>query len=162
MIHLWVCDLLYYCLALVFVCVCVCVCNLSISPTEWVCFLERWPVFSPLSSSHLSLCCSCHFISQLPIGPLTKEYGKAVVFIHSLSSLLPQMYWFFSVCVCVYVSVCWYVCASYFLRVRTRVHSNCSVFVSACRKPEDLSREVIQIQQREIALKEKNYTLNSR
>uniref|UniRef100_A0A669CIQ8 Mitotic spindle assembly checkpoint protein MAD1 n=1 Tax=Oreochromis niloticus TaxID=8128 RepID=A0A669CIQ8_ORENI len=30
------------------------------------------------------------------------------------------------------------------------------------RKPEDLSREVIQIQQREIALKEQNYTLNSR
>ncbi|XP_041642290.1 mitotic spindle assembly checkpoint protein MAD1 [Cheilinus undulatus] len=30
------------------------------------------------------------------------------------------------------------------------------------RKPEDLSREVIQIQQREIALKELNYTLNSR
>ncbi|XP_044203477.1 mitotic spindle assembly checkpoint protein MAD1 [Thunnus albacares] len=29
------------------------------------------------------------------------------------------------------------------------------------RKPEDLSREVIQIQQREIALKEQNYTLNS-
>uniref|UniRef100_A0A3Q3KED3 Mitotic spindle assembly checkpoint protein MAD1 n=1 Tax=Monopterus albus TaxID=43700 RepID=A0A3Q3KED3_MONAL len=30
------------------------------------------------------------------------------------------------------------------------------------RKPEDLSREVIQIQQREIALKEQNYILNSR
>ncbi|KAM8772909.1 mitotic spindle assembly checkpoint protein MAD1 [Acanthopagrus schlegelii] len=30
------------------------------------------------------------------------------------------------------------------------------------RKPEDLSREVIQIQQREFALKEQNYTLNSR
>uniref|UniRef100_A0A672Z5E7 Mitotic spindle assembly checkpoint protein MAD1 n=1 Tax=Sphaeramia orbicularis TaxID=375764 RepID=A0A672Z5E7_9TELE len=30
------------------------------------------------------------------------------------------------------------------------------------RKPEDLSREVIQIQQREITLKEQNYTLNSR
>ncbi|KAM9769739.1 mitotic spindle assembly checkpoint protein MAD1 isoform 1-T2 [Menidia menidia] len=30
------------------------------------------------------------------------------------------------------------------------------------RKPEDLSREVIQIQQREIALKEQNYRLNSR
>ncbi|KAM3865165.1 mitotic spindle assembly checkpoint protein MAD1 [Diretmus argenteus] len=30
------------------------------------------------------------------------------------------------------------------------------------RKPEDLSREVIQIQQREIALKEQNYTLTSR
>ncbi|XP_059903734.1 mitotic spindle assembly checkpoint protein MAD1 [Gadus macrocephalus] len=30
------------------------------------------------------------------------------------------------------------------------------------RKPEDLSREVIQIQQREIALKEQNYTLSSR
>lgn len=30
------------------------------------------------------------------------------------------------------------------------------------RKPEDLSREVIQIQQREIALKEQNYTLHSR
>ncbi|XP_032384534.1 mitotic spindle assembly checkpoint protein MAD1 [Etheostoma spectabile] len=30
------------------------------------------------------------------------------------------------------------------------------------RKPEDLSREVIQIQQREIALKEQNYNLNSR
>ncbi|XP_058497469.1 mitotic spindle assembly checkpoint protein MAD1 [Solea solea] len=30
------------------------------------------------------------------------------------------------------------------------------------RKPDDLSREVIQIQQREIALKEQNYTLNSR
>ncbi|XP_069024425.1 mitotic spindle assembly checkpoint protein MAD1 [Embiotoca jacksoni] len=30
------------------------------------------------------------------------------------------------------------------------------------RKPEDLSREVIQIQQREIALKEESYTLNSR
>ncbi|XP_061686294.1 mitotic spindle assembly checkpoint protein MAD1 [Syngnathoides biaculeatus] len=30
------------------------------------------------------------------------------------------------------------------------------------RKPEDLSREVIQIQQREISLKEQNYTLNSR
>ncbi|XP_077574300.1 mitotic spindle assembly checkpoint protein MAD1 [Stigmatopora nigra] len=30
------------------------------------------------------------------------------------------------------------------------------------RKPEDLSREVIQIQQREIVLKEQNYTLNSR
>ncbi|CAJ1054017.1 mitotic spindle assembly checkpoint protein MAD1 [Xyrichtys novacula] len=30
------------------------------------------------------------------------------------------------------------------------------------RKPEDLSREVNQIQQREIALKEQNYTLNSR
>uniref|UniRef100_A0A8C4HZ42 Mitotic spindle assembly checkpoint protein MAD1 n=1 Tax=Dicentrarchus labrax TaxID=13489 RepID=A0A8C4HZ42_DICLA len=30
------------------------------------------------------------------------------------------------------------------------------------KKPEDLSREVIQIQQREIALKEQNYTLNSR
>ncbi|KAK5865547.1 hypothetical protein PBY51_019812 [Eleginops maclovinus] len=30
------------------------------------------------------------------------------------------------------------------------------------RKPEDLSREVIHIQQREIALKEQNYTLNSR
>ncbi|XP_034044169.1 mitotic spindle assembly checkpoint protein MAD1 [Thalassophryne amazonica] len=30
------------------------------------------------------------------------------------------------------------------------------------RKPEDLSREVIQIQQREIALKEQNYTLDSR
>lgn len=29
------------------------------------------------------------------------------------------------------------------------------------RKPEDLSREVIQIQQREITLKEQNYTLNS-
>ncbi|KAF7661647.1 hypothetical protein LDENG_00257180 [Lucifuga dentata] len=29
-------------------------------------------------------------------------------------------------------------------------------------KPEDLSREVIQIQQREITLKEQNYTLNSR
>uniref|UniRef100_A0A674PJ29 Mitotic spindle assembly checkpoint protein MAD1 n=1 Tax=Takifugu rubripes TaxID=31033 RepID=A0A674PJ29_TAKRU len=34
--------------------------------------------------------------------------------------------------------------------------------VSVCRKPEDLSREVIQIQQREFALKEQNYTLNSR
>uniref|UniRef100_A0AAQ5ZAD5 Mitotic spindle assembly checkpoint protein MAD1 n=1 Tax=Amphiprion ocellaris TaxID=80972 RepID=A0AAQ5ZAD5_AMPOC len=31
-----------------------------------------------------------------------------------------------------------------------------------CAKPEDLSREVIQIQQREIALKEQNYTLHSR
>uniref|UniRef100_A0A7N6BZS1 Mitotic spindle assembly checkpoint protein MAD1 n=1 Tax=Anabas testudineus TaxID=64144 RepID=A0A7N6BZS1_ANATE len=31
-----------------------------------------------------------------------------------------------------------------------------------CVKPEDLSREVIQIQQREITLKEQNYTLNSR
>ncbi|XP_053712054.1 mitotic spindle assembly checkpoint protein MAD1 [Synchiropus splendidus] len=30
------------------------------------------------------------------------------------------------------------------------------------RKPEDLSREVIQIQQREITLKEQNYSLNSR
>ncbi|XP_035493393.1 mitotic spindle assembly checkpoint protein MAD1 [Scophthalmus maximus] len=30
------------------------------------------------------------------------------------------------------------------------------------RKPDDLSREVIQIQQREIALKEQNYSLNSR
>ncbi|KAM6940455.1 mitotic spindle assembly checkpoint protein MAD1 [Xenentodon cancila] len=30
------------------------------------------------------------------------------------------------------------------------------------RKPEDLSREVIQIQKREIALKEQNYTLSSR
>ncbi|XP_035992565.1 mitotic spindle assembly checkpoint protein MAD1 [Fundulus heteroclitus] len=30
------------------------------------------------------------------------------------------------------------------------------------RKPEDLSREVIQIQQKEIALKEQNYTLSSR
>uniref|UniRef100_A0A8C5FYF9 Mitotic spindle assembly checkpoint protein MAD1 n=1 Tax=Gouania willdenowi TaxID=441366 RepID=A0A8C5FYF9_GOUWI len=30
------------------------------------------------------------------------------------------------------------------------------------RKPEDLSREVIQIQQKEIALKEQNYALNSR
>lgn len=30
------------------------------------------------------------------------------------------------------------------------------------RKPDDLSREVIQIQQREIALKEQNYTLTSR
>ncbi|XP_061882563.1 mitotic spindle assembly checkpoint protein MAD1 [Entelurus aequoreus] len=30
------------------------------------------------------------------------------------------------------------------------------------RKPEDLSREVIQIQQREITLQEENYTLNSR
>uniref|UniRef100_H3CS51 Mitotic spindle assembly checkpoint protein MAD1 n=1 Tax=Tetraodon nigroviridis TaxID=99883 RepID=H3CS51_TETNG len=30
------------------------------------------------------------------------------------------------------------------------------------RKPEDLSREVIQIQQREFALKEQNYTLSSR
>uniref|UniRef100_A0A3P8UR86 Mitotic arrest deficient 1 like 1 n=1 Tax=Cynoglossus semilaevis TaxID=244447 RepID=A0A3P8UR86_CYNSE len=30
------------------------------------------------------------------------------------------------------------------------------------RKPDDLSREVVQIQQREIALKEQNYTLNSR
>ncbi|XP_073333414.1 mitotic spindle assembly checkpoint protein MAD1 [Pagrus major] len=30
------------------------------------------------------------------------------------------------------------------------------------RKPEDLSREVIQIQQREFTLKEQNYTLNSR
>lgn len=30
------------------------------------------------------------------------------------------------------------------------------------KKPEDLSREVIQIQQREITLKEQNYTLNSR
>lgn len=35
-------------------------------------------------------------------------------------------------------------------------------YVSVCRKPEDLSREVIQIQQREFALKEQNYTLNSR
>lgn len=30
------------------------------------------------------------------------------------------------------------------------------------RKPEDLSREVLQIQQREISLKEQNYSLNSR
>lgn len=34
--------------------------------------------------------------------------------------------------------------------------------VCVCRKPEDLSREVIQIQQREFALKEQNYTLSSR
>uniref|UniRef100_A0A672Z588 Mitotic spindle assembly checkpoint protein MAD1 n=1 Tax=Sphaeramia orbicularis TaxID=375764 RepID=A0A672Z588_9TELE len=33
---------------------------------------------------------------------------------------------------------------------------------SVTEKPEDLSREVIQIQQREITLKEQNYTLNSR
>lgn len=31
-----------------------------------------------------------------------------------------------------------------------------------CRKPEDLSSEVIQIHQREIVLKEQNYALNSR
>ncbi|XP_016375350.1 mitotic spindle assembly checkpoint protein MAD1-like [Sinocyclocheilus rhinocerous] len=33
--------------------------------------------------------------------------------------------------------------------------------VSGIRKPEDLSREVIQIQQRELNLKQQNYTLNS-
>uniref|UniRef100_A0A3Q0QRH1 Mitotic spindle assembly checkpoint protein MAD1 n=1 Tax=Amphilophus citrinellus TaxID=61819 RepID=A0A3Q0QRH1_AMPCI len=43
--------------------------------------------------------------------------------------------------------------------VCTHLYANCSV-PCVCRKPEDLSREVIQIQQREIALKEQNYTLN--
>uniref|UniRef100_A0A3P8NP50 Mitotic arrest deficient 1 like 1 n=1 Tax=Astatotilapia calliptera TaxID=8154 RepID=A0A3P8NP50_ASTCA len=46
--------------------------------------------------------------------------------------------------------------------VCTHLYANCSVLCLVCRKPEDLSREVIQIQQREIALKEQNYTLNSR
>ena len=30
------------------------------------------------------------------------------------------------------------------------------------RKPEDLSREVVQIQQRELSLKQQNYTLTSK
>ncbi|CAM9201073.1 unnamed protein product [Lampetra planeri] len=34
--------------------------------------------------------------------------------------------------------------------------------LSSVQKPDDLSREVIQIQQREITLNEQNYTLNSR
>uniref|UniRef100_A0A3B5QMP8 Mitotic spindle assembly checkpoint protein MAD1 n=1 Tax=Xiphophorus maculatus TaxID=8083 RepID=A0A3B5QMP8_XIPMA len=38
---------------------------------------------------------------------------------------------------------------------------NC-LALCVCRKPEDLSREVIQIQHREIALKEQNYTLSIR
>lgn len=134
----------------VFLCVCVCVfCNPSVSPKEWVCFVKLWPVFSPLSSTHLSLCCSCHFISQLPTGRLTKEYGKAVVSIYSLSFLLSLLYRFFIVCVCEFVCFCSHVYAKLFC-------------VSVRRKPEDLSREVIQIQQREFALKEQNYTLNSR
>uniref|UniRef100_A0A669D5P4 Mitotic spindle assembly checkpoint protein MAD1 n=1 Tax=Oreochromis niloticus TaxID=8128 RepID=A0A669D5P4_ORENI len=37
-----------------------------------------------------------------------------------------------------------------------------NIDIKRSMKPEDLSREVIQIQQREIALKEQNYTLNSR
>uniref|UniRef100_A0A8C5D6X7 Mitotic spindle assembly checkpoint protein MAD1 n=1 Tax=Gouania willdenowi TaxID=441366 RepID=A0A8C5D6X7_GOUWI len=42
------------------------------------------------------------------------------------------------------------------------VNAYCSVLLLVIRKPEDLSREVIQIQQKEIALKEQNYALNSR
>lgn len=100
----------------VFVCPCV-FCNLSIAPTEWVCLVELWPVFSPLSFSHLSLCCSCHFISQLPTGRLTKEYGKAVVFIHSLSFMFSQSLIFH--CVCLWMTGCVCLC--------THVHANCSV-----------------------------------
>lgn len=145
-----ICDLLLCCLPTECSRVCVCVfCNPSVSPKEWVCFVKLWPVFSPLSSTHLSLCCSCHFISQLPTGRLTKEYGKAVVSIYSLSFLLSLLYRFFIVCVCEFVCFCSHVCAKLFC-------------VSVRRKPEDLSREVIQIQQREFALKEQNYTLNSR
>lgn len=83
-------------------------CNMSISPIEWVCFVEVWPVFSPLPSFHLSHCCSCHFISQLPTACVTKEYLKTVVFIYSVLFAFLRVLIFHCVLlwVCMRVEIC--------------------------------------------------------
>lgn len=80
-----------------------------------------------------------------PAAPVTKDDLEAVVLSRSVPSALLML-----------------LCVP--LRARLRLHT-CTLtvlFVSVCRKPEDLSREVIQFQQREFSLKEQNYALISR
>lgn len=113
-----------------------------------------WPVFSPVSFLCASLCCMSFYFSAplLAIWQKNMETLLTPSILYSFFFFL-QSYRFFLV---FHSAVCteW---LSMHLCALTVV---CTV--SVCRIPEDLSREVIQIQQREITLKEQNYTLNSR
>lgn len=129
--------------------VCLCVfCNLPISPASEFVLQKRDQSLAQYPPSIAAAAACVVSLHGSPLPKTAEEYAEAAVRIHSV------LFAFSGVLIfdCAPLRVCLSVPAPMLT----------ALCVCVCRKPEDLSREVIQIQQREFALKEQNYTLSSR